>query len=207
MAVTVKAGDQTEQAAPDRSAPFTGLGTNRRTSQAIAGRLSDMNPVWSSMLRDSVTPTELRAGIRPNAVPSEARATLNVRLLPSNTIDPLIAQLQKVVNDPQIRFSVAPGRGISAPSSSTESELFQAIERIAPRQFPGAIVVPFLSTAATDSAELRLRNVQALGLAPFPLTEADEQRVHGDDERLLLASFHTGVEFLYRIVHEFAAFN
>jgi acetylornithine deacetylase/succinyl-diaminopimelate desuccinylase-like protein len=173
--------------------------------ELAAGRLSDMSPVWSSMLRDSVAPTELRAGIHANIIPSEASATLNIRLIPGSSIDPLIAQLQKAVNDPQIRFTVAPGRGIPAPSSSTESELFQAIERVAPQQFPGAIVVPFLSTAATDSAELRLRNVQALGLMPFPLTEADEQRVHGDDERLLLTSFRTGVEFMYRIVYEFSA--
>jgi len=173
--------------------------------ELAAGRLSEMSPVWSSMLRDSVAPTQLRAGVHSNIVPSEAWANLNVRLLPGNSIDPLVAQLQKAVNDPQIRFAVAPGRGVSAPPSSTESELFQAIERVVPQQFPGAIVVPFLSAAATDSAELRLRNVQALGLMPFPLTEADEQRVHGGDERLPLASFRTGVEFLYRVVYEFVA--
>lgn len=173
--------------------------------ELAAGRLSNQSPVWSAMLHDSVTPTELRAGIRPSVVPSEAQATLNIRLLPGNSIDPLIAHLQEAVNDPQIRFTVAPGRGIAAPASSTESELFQTIERLAPQHFPGAIAVPLLSTAATDSSELRLRNVQALGLLPFPLTEADELRAHGDDERLPLASFHTGVEFLYRIVYEFTA--
>lgn len=188
----------------DTARTMRALETPQRLELA-AGRLSEMSPVWSSMLRDSIAPTQLRSGIRSNVVPSEAWANLNVRLLPGNSIDPLVAQLQKAVNDPQIRFMVVPGRGISAPSSSTESELFQVIERVVPQQFPGAIVVPFLSTSATDSAELRLRNVQALGLMPFPLTEADEQRVHGDDERLPLASFRTGVEFLYRVVYEFVA--
>jgi len=173
--------------------------------ELAAGRLSEMSPVWNSMLRDSVAPTQLRAGMRSNVVPSEARANLDVRLLPGNSIDALVAQLQKAVNDPQVRFAVVPGGGVSAPPSSPDSELFRAIERVVPRQFPGAVVVPYLSAAATDSAVLRLRNVQALGLLPFPLTEADEQRVHGDDERLPLAGFRTGVEFLYRIVYEFAA--
>ena len=173
--------------------------------ELAARRLSEMSPVWSSMLRDSIAPTQLRAGIRSNVVPSEAWANLNVRLLPGNSIDALVAQLQKVVSDPQIRFAVVPDGGVSAPPSSPDSELFQVIERVTPQQFPGAIVVPFLSTGATDSAQLRLRNVQALGLLPFPLGEADEQRMHGDDERLPLASFRTGVEFLYRVVYEFVA--
>jgi acetylornithine deacetylase/succinyl-diaminopimelate desuccinylase-like protein len=173
--------------------------------ELAAGRLSEMSPVWSSMLRDTVAPTQLRAGVRSNVVPSEAWANLNVGLLPGNSIDALVAQLQKAVNDPHIRFAVVPGGGVSAPPSSPDSELFQAIQRVVPQQFPGAVVVPFLSTGATDSATLRLRNVQALGLLPFPLTEADEQRARGDDERLPLASFRTGVEFLYRVVYEFAA--
>lgn len=188
----------------DTARTMRALETPQRLELA-AGRLAEMSPVWSAMLRDSVTPTELRAGIRSNIVPSEARANLNVRLVPGNMIDPLVAQLQKLVNDPQIRFAVAPGRGISAPSSANDSELFRTIERIAPQQFPGTIVVPFLSPSATDSAELRLHNVQALGLMPFPLTEADEQRVHGDDERLPLAGFRTGIEFLYRVVYDFVA--
>jgi acetylornithine deacetylase/succinyl-diaminopimelate desuccinylase-like protein len=47
--------------------------------------------------------------------------------------------------------------------------------------------------------------VQAYGLVPFPLTEEDYLRVHGDDERLPLASFTKGVDVLARIVAEFAA--
>ena len=67
------------------------------------------------------------------------------------------------------------------------------------------MAVPLLSTVATDSAYLRLHNVEAYGLLPFPLTEADALRMHADDERIPLASFHTGVEFLYRTVYEFVA--
>ena len=164
-----------------------------------------MSPVWNSMLRDTITPTELRAGITANVVPSDAWANLNIRLLPGDSIDALIGQMQKAVNDPQIKFETQPGAGPSAPSSSITTELYQTMERAAPQQFPGAIAVPYLSTGATDSAYLRLHDVQAYGLLPFPLTEADILRMHADDERLPLDSFQTGVSFLYRTVHEFVA--
>ena len=62
----------------------------------------------------------------------------------------------------------------------------------------------FTSTGATDSAQLRLHNVQAYGLFPFPLTEEDAQRLHADDERIPLDSFRKGIDFLYRVVEEFA---
>jgi acetylornithine deacetylase/succinyl-diaminopimelate desuccinylase-like protein len=65
--------------------------------------------------------------------------------------------------------------------------------------------VPMMSASATDSAFLRLRNVQAYGLLPFPLTEEDSMRMHGDNERIPLDSFDKGIEYLYRIVDNFVA--
>jgi tetratricopeptide (TPR) repeat protein len=44
--------------------------------------ISDANPMWNAMLRDTISPTMLTAGVRANVIPSEAKATLNVRLLP-----------------------------------------------------------------------------------------------------------------------------
>ncbi|HLE36184.1 MAG TPA: hypothetical protein VI699_03455, partial [Candidatus Acidoferrales bacterium] len=65
-------------------------------------------------------------------------------------------------------------------------------------------VLPFMSTGATDSAQLRLRQVQAYGLLPFPLPEEEISRMHADDERIPLDSFRKGIEYLYRVVEEFA---
>ena len=188
---------------PELAKWMRALDTPERMEHA-ARILSEANPVWSSMLRDSIAPTMLTAGIRSNVVPSEGRATLNIRLLPGDPIGPLVQELSKLVNDPQIRFQVEPASRQPAPPSSIESELYRTIERTAPTVFAGAIVVPFMSTGATDSAQLRLRNVQAYGLLPFPLKEEDERRMHADDERIPLEAFHKGVEFLYRVVEEFA---
>jgi acetylornithine deacetylase/succinyl-diaminopimelate desuccinylase-like protein len=172
-------------------------------SDHAARWISDASPVWNSMLRDTIAPTMLQAGIRQNVVPSEARAVLNIRLLPGNLVTPLLAKLQALVNDQQIRLEVQPNAGETAPSSSTTSDLFSTISRVANRQFPGAAVVPDMSTSATDSVPLRLRNVQAYGILPFPITEQDRARMHADDERMPVESFRKGIDFLYAIVSDF----
>jgi acetylornithine deacetylase/succinyl-diaminopimelate desuccinylase-like protein len=166
--------------------------------------LSDMNPVWNSMLRDSISPTMLEAGVRANVIPAEARAILNIRLLPGNSIDALVADLAKTVNDPQIRFEVQKDGTLPAPPSSLDNEFYQTIERVSAQEFPDAAVVPYQSTWGTDSAQLRLHNVQAYGLVPFPLTAEDLGRMHGEDERIPMAAFEQGVKYLYRIVADFA---
>jgi acetylornithine deacetylase/succinyl-diaminopimelate desuccinylase-like protein len=167
--------------------------------------LSDASPMWNSMMHDTIAPTMLQAGIRANVIPTEARATFNVRLVPGDTIDLLVNDLKKLVNDPQIRWEIQPDGGFAAPNSSLENDFYALLTRVSAQEFGGAPVLPFMSTGATDSAQLRLHNVQAYGLRPMPLTEEDQRRVHGDEERLPVSSFAKGVDCLTRIVAEFSA--
>jgi len=166
--------------------------------------LSNENLLWNAMLRDTISPTMLQAGVRPNVIPSEARGVINMRLLPGDMPSALIAKLSQLVSDPQIRFEVIPGAGEAAPSSSLTTDLYNEIVGATKKQFPGAIAIPFMSPGATDSYPLRMRNVAAYGLMPFPLAENDFLRMHADDERIPLESFRKGVDFIYAIVNDFA---
>jgi len=166
--------------------------------------ISDASPLWNAMLRDTIAPTMLNAGTARNVIPGEARANLNVRLLPGDTINTVVDDLNKLVNDAQVRLEVLPNAGLAAPDSSLENDFYATVARIATREFGGAPTLPFQSTWATDSSQLRLRNVQAYGLVPFPLNDEDLKRMHGDDERIPLASFAKGVDVMVKIVAEFA---
>lgn len=166
--------------------------------------VSEASPLWNAMLRDTVAPTVLTAGVANNVIPAEARANLNVRLLPGNTINPILNDLSKLINDPAVKLEVQPNAGLAAPPSSLESDFYAIICKVASQEFGGAPALPFQSTWLTDSAQLRLHNVQAYGLVPFPLTPDDLKRMHGDDERIPLAAFDKGVEVLAKIVADFA---
>ena len=166
--------------------------------------VSDTSPLWNSMLHDTVAPTVLTAGTANNVIPNEARANLNVRLLPGDSINAVLNDLNKLVNDPAVKLEVQPNAGLDAPTSSLESEFYNVISRVASREFGGAPSLPFMSTWLTDSAQLRFHNVQAYGLVPFPLAQEDLKRMHGNDERIPLVAFDKGVDVLTKIVAEFA---
>lgn len=166
--------------------------------------ISEASPLWNSMMRDTVAPTILSAGLANNVIPAEARANLNARLLPGDSINTVISDLNKLVNDPAVTLQVQPNAGLAAPPSSLESDFYNLVCRVASREFGGVPALPFQSTWLTDSAQLRLHSVQAYGLVPFPLSDEDLRRMHGDDERIPLASFDKGVDVLNKIVTEFA---
>jgi acetylornithine deacetylase/succinyl-diaminopimelate desuccinylase-like protein len=178
------------------------LDTPERQDHA-ARILSAANPVWSSMLRNSVAPTILQAGVRANVIPSEARATINVRLLPGELPGEFTEAMIKVVDDPEVRIELESLNTRPSPPSDIETDLYRSVVKAAGAVFPGALTVPLMSTWATDSAELRVRNVNCYGLVPFPLTEAEIGRMHADNERLPLSSLRPGIELIYRTVEEF----
>lgn len=166
-------------------------------------KVAAANPVWNAMLRDTIVPTMLQAGNSSREVPGEAQATLDVSLLPGDSVDSVIRSLKQAVNDPKISFRSTVSTGEAAPSSSLDSSLMKTIDQVTQEEFPNAPVIPEMSPEATDSAYLRLRSVQAYGLRPFPLTEADAARAGSSGERIPIDSFNKGIEYLYRIVSEF----
>jgi len=66
-----------------------------------AKHLSEESPMWNSMLRDSIAPTMLQAGVRVNVIPSEARGQLGCALLPGHFHRRVDWAVRKIVNDPQ----------------------------------------------------------------------------------------------------------
>ncbi len=153
-------------------------------------------PVFDAVLRNGISATIIKGGIRSNVIPTDATATLNVRTLPGQSIDGVVARLKRVVNDSLVDITVS-DRGEDSPASDFHSPMFAAIRESALALDPSLAVVPYLSTGATDSARLRSWGMQAFGLLPFPMNQDDEDRMHGNDERIPLASLDFGTRLIY----------
>jgi acetylornithine deacetylase/succinyl-diaminopimelate desuccinylase-like protein len=160
-------------------------------------------PTFDAVLRAGVSAVMTRGGIRSNVIPAEASATLDVRTLPGQSVDAVVARLRRAVGDPLVTISVTE-RGDDAPPSDHASPMFRAIADAVRALDPGMATVPYLSTGATDSARLRAWGMQAFGVLPFPLSQDDEERMHGNDERVPVASLLFGTRLIYEAVRRVA---
>lgn len=167
--------------------------------------LAKMHPVFHSMLCNSISPTVFQAGIRANVIPSEAQVNLNCRLLPGEKITHFVEEVKRVISDPRIEITYEVGKQPDSPESPVDSPVYRALETNAKKLWPEAEVVPLLSTGATDSAELRAIGVKSYGILPFPLSENDEARMHGHDERIPLDGYLEGIKYLFNTTVELAA--
>lgn len=156
-------------------------------------------PVFDAVLRTGISATMLEGGIRTNVIPTEATAKLNVRTLPGQSIDTVVKRLQRVINDSLVEVTIT-NRGDDSPASDFHSPMFSAIRESAQALDPSLAVVPYLSTGATDSARLRTWGIQSFGLLPFPMNQGDEDRMHGNDERIPLKALEFGTRMIFGAV-------
>jgi len=174
-------------------------GENKEDGASTLSRI----PVFNAVLRNGISPTVVQGGKQFNVIPDSAGAVLNVRTLPGQSVDEVVERMRAAVTEPGVAFEITQ-RGQEAPASDPASPMFQAITESAHELDPGIAVVPYLSTGVTDSARLRRLGVNAYGILPFPMMQADEERMHGNDERVPLASLHFGTRLIYGAVERIA---
>ena len=187
---------------PERAAMIDLVSGDPKRAEAGANVLSRI-PVFNAVLRNGISPTVLEGGKQFNVIPASASAVLNIRTLPAHSIDKVVKRLRAIVLEPGVTIEIT-HRGEEAPASDPGSEMFGAIAEAAHELDPKMAVVPYLSTGVTDSARLRRLGVKAYGVLPFPMVQSDEERMHGNDERVPLESLHLGTRLIYGAISRIA---
>ena len=187
---------------PERAAMTDLVSGDPKRAEAGANVLSRI-PVFNAVLRNGISPTVLEGGKQFNVIPASASAVLNIRTLPAHSIDKVVKRLRAIVLEPGVTIEIT-HRGEEAPASDPGSEMFAAIAEAAHELDPKIAVVPYLSTGVTDSARLRRLGVKAYGVLPFPMVQSDEERMHGNDERVPLESLHFGTRLIYGAISRIA---
>jgi acetylornithine deacetylase/succinyl-diaminopimelate desuccinylase-like protein len=154
------------------------------------------------MLRSSISPTIIQGGYRINVIPSEAKATLDVRLAPGDDAALFLEAARKVVNDPAVKVEY--GRRDLRPTAGgaqLDSDAFKVIESAVARDYD-TVVLPTMSTGATDMTYVRAKGIQCYGVGPATDNEDGPKGFgsHSDQERILESELHRFVRFSWNVV-------
>lgn len=163
--------------------------------EAAGTALAHLSPEFGAMLRDTVTPTMLKAGYKSNVIPADATATFNARILPGRKVADLIADIKAVVADPGIEYAFEPPTRAPVDAMPIDTPLYRAAVEAA----KGVKVMPYMAAWTTDSQDLRARGTIMYGI-DAPMTVEDLKHVHGEDERVPLAGLDWYAVYLRDIV-------
>jgi acetylornithine deacetylase/succinyl-diaminopimelate desuccinylase-like protein len=153
-------------------------------------------PNHASLLHTSVSPNIFAGGYRINVIPSDAHADFDVRVVPNEDKELTLKAIRDLLkDDPAVTADWIP-RGERKPGNTRlDTEAFKVLEDTFHKAY-GAVVLPVMSTGATDMAQLRQKGVQCYGISSA-YDEDDPPKgfgMHSDQERIIENE-------LYRFVH------
>jgi acetylornithine deacetylase/succinyl-diaminopimelate desuccinylase-like protein len=181
-------------------------GEARLTDAALTALCDPMTArIVSAVLRDTVNPTVVHAGVKYNVIPGEAIVELDCRVLPGTTEDDMreivigrLGDLARHVDVDLVLFAPA----VEARSSGATYDL---LERTVVDHDPAAVPVPFLVPYATDAKHLAALDVPTYGFSPLRLPPGAPylELWHGVDERVGVDALTWGLPVLYDVVRRF----
>ena len=166
------------------------------TNELAVARIQS-EPGWNARLRTTCVATRLDGGHANNALPQTAEAIVNCRILPTHNPQDVLSSLRRVVGT---QVEVTPmGQANPSPPSPLRTSVLEPIQHITEEMWPGVPIVPIMATGATDGLYLRRAGIPTYGVSGI-FADVDDNRAHGQDERILIKSFFEGQEFLFRLV-------
>jgi len=180
--------------------------------QQALERLS-ADPIEHSITHTTCVATRLDAGHANNALPQRAQAVINCRILPGHSPEEVRQQLVQVLADPAIAVSYlasdgtlsehAPAvRGFAPPPLLPE--MLAPLDQLVAATWPGLKVIPGMSAGASDATHTSAAGLPTYTFSPLSVDPNDD-REHGRDERISVASFYQANEFFYRYLRTLTA--
>ena len=161
----------------------------------------------NALLRDTMSPNVIRAGIKHNVIPGVATIEVDARTLPGTdepamreTLRQLIGEELWATMDVEV---VVSGEPVEAP---IDTELYRLIAQTLRDHDPAAVPVPIMAPFATDAKYTGVRlGVPTYGFSPLRLEPEERflERFHGVDERVSLDALRFGLPVLYDVVRRF----
>ena len=170
-----------------------------RLRPVLTRALTWAGPEAAAMARTTFAVTTLAGSKALNVIATSATAGVNIRVLPGDTVDDVLAHLAKVIRDDDVQVTVVE-RGEASPVSPTDGA-FDLNTSVIGEQFADAIPAPYVQTGATDSRHFTRICDRVYRFAPFRMTKAQRQALHSYDEHLDVAAYLAGIGW-YRLLIE-----
>lgn len=151
-------------------------------------------------IRTTTSPTIFEAGVKENVIPTTARAVVNFRIIPGETMEDVVAHVEKTINDDRINIEIMGQGSNPSPVSPIDNAEYESIERSIKEVFPTVLSSPSLVVGATDSRHFSQISSNVYRFSPFHINAKNLTCFHGIDERVGKKEFENGIRFYRRLI-------
>lgn len=182
-----------EFTAPEMTFGYKYIFANQWLFKPVIKKILLSKPATAAVTRSTIAPTILNAGDKENILPEYAEATINIRVMPGDTLKSLKAEMVKIIDDNQVEVTLEGNE--SSKVSSTTSKGFKAIQQAAVNTNKNIITAPYLMIGASDAKHYNEVAKEAYRYLPVEMEEDGLERMHGTNERIKKDAYIKVVKF------------
>src|SRR6266540_126549 len=160
----------------------------------------------SALLRDTVSPNVIQAGVKTNVIPGVAQVEIDCRTLPGTDDVAMRAELERRIG-PELWSAcdletIILGEPVESP---IDADLYRIAETTLKDHDPEGMPVPAMAPFSTDAKHTSRLGVPTYGFSPLRLEPGDRfvELFHGVDERVSIDALRFGLPVLYDVVRRF----
>lgn len=160
-----------------------------------------------ALLRDTISPTIVHAGIKENVLPGRAEIVVDCRQLPGTTAEAMEAEVAAEVG-PELwaHCSHEVASHAEPLEQPLEHPLLDLLAEVLREHDPAALPLPLMVPFATDAKHTARLGIPTFGFSPLRLAPDEPflERFHGDDERVSLEALGWGLPVLADVVRRYS---
>ncbi len=155
-----------------------------------------------SFLHTTMAFTQLAGSDALNVLPAEATAGVNVRILPGETVEEVVAKVKARVS--RFHVEVTSNKGADPTPTSRVDATFDAVSDVINDVFGEVKVVPYLMMAGTDARYHHDISEHVYRFSPYRFTERDWASIHAANEAIRLDELMRAFRFYKALIRRVA---
>ncbi len=173
---------------------------NKKLFGSMILGIYQQSPSGNALVQTTMVPTIISGGFKENAIPSSATATINIRILPGNSVDDIYQFVTKTLADDRIQLTLRNFRSEPSPVSDPASAAYLTIEQSIKEIYPNLIAVPNLVLGATDGRYYYEICDNVYRFLPVKITQENISSIHGVNERISVEEFEDVIRFYRQLL-------
>ena len=154
---------------------------------------------FNATVRTTTAFTMMEGSKGVNVIPPVAKMMSNHRLAPGDTQEMILAEIKKVCEDEHVKVERLEGNDPSR-ISVMKGESYERVRDVVHKTWPEAIVSPYPMVACSDSRHWGRISDKVYRFSAMALSKEERGTIHGNNERIPLATIAKTVEFYIRLI-------
>ncbi len=159
--------------------------------------------VGNASIRTTTAPTIFNAGVKENVIPTIASAVVNFRILPGETVESTIKQVEDILDDDRVSVNAKEGGTNPSAISSIDGEEYKVLTHTIKSIYPDVLTIPNLVIGGTDSRHFTDLSTNIYRFLPVTISPQNIECFHGIDERIGIDEYENAIRFYRQIFLNF----